>query len=364
MRADRLIALVLLLQGRGRITAPELAERLEVSVRTIYRDLDALSAAGVPVYADRGTGGGISLSDGYRLDLTALNRDEASALFLSTVPRPLADLGAGQVLDAALRKLSAALPAGARLEAERARQRLHLDPADWWQAHEPVPHLRTIQEGVWREQRLRLTYRRRDGNSTTRLVDPYGLVAKASVWYLVAADTGAAASAATHGTSDTARVAETPAAAGEASAGPADTSSAAQPEMRVFRVSRVEAAELTGDQARRPHSFDLPAFWAAWCAAFERDRPSYPVVLRIGAGFVPILPQVFGEGIKAVVANQGQAQADGTLILPLTFENAEVACARVLGLGPEIEVLSPTALRRKVAQRAAAIAAVYRERDP
>ncbi len=187
MRADRLIAVVLLLQARGRMTAPDLAARLGVSVRTIYRDLDALSTAGVPVYADRGAGGGISLPDGYRLDLTALNREEASALFLSTMPGPLADLGGGHILEAALRKVSAALPAGARHEAEQARQRLHLDPAEWWQTHEPVPHLRVVQEAVWQDRRLRLRYRRRDGSSASRLVDPCGLVAKTGVWYLVAA---------------------------------------------------------------------------------------------------------------------------------------------------------------------------------
>jgi predicted DNA-binding transcriptional regulator YafY len=369
MRADRLIALVLLLQARRRITAPDLAARLEVSVRTIYRDLDALSAAGVPVYAARGTGGGVSLPDGYRLDLTALHRDEASALFLSAVPGPLTDLGAGQVLEAALRKLSAALPAGARHEAERARQRLHLDPAEWWQTHEPVPHLRLVQEGVWQERRLRLTYRRRDGSTATRVVEPYGLVAKAGVWYLVAAD----AAPIPHGPHEADTLPDNP---GSMAGTVAPAGGAATPRggpqapphrvapPRVFRVSRVEAVQLTEEPAHRPAAFDLPAFWAAWCASFERDRPSYPVRLRIAADFVPALPRIFGEGIRAVIDGQGSVDADGTLVLPLTFENVEVACARVLGLGPQVEVLSPPELRQLVAQRASAVATVYQQPSP
>ena len=365
MRADRLIALALLLQARGRMTAPELAARLEVSVRTIYRDLDALSAAGVPVYADRGTGGGISLPDGYRLDLTALNREEASALFLSTLPRPLADLGAGQVLEAALRKLSAALPPAARSEAARLRERLHLDPAEWWQTHEPVPHLRAIQEAVWHDRRLRLTYRRRDGSSASRLVDPYGLVAKASVWYLVAA---VAPESTPHARGDGAGPEGRPERSPEGRASGAaddpwegfpDPRPTASPEVRVFRVSRVEAAEPTGEAARRPDDFDLPGSWAAWCAAFERDRPRYPVLLRVAPTFVPLLPQVFGEGIRAVIAGDGRIGEDGALVLPLTCESADVACARVLGLGPEVAVLSPAELRERVARRAAAVAASY-----
>jgi predicted DNA-binding transcriptional regulator YafY len=346
MRADRLIALVLLLQARGRMTAAELAERLEVAVRTIYRDLDALSTAGVPVYAERGTGGGIELPDGYRLDLTALNRQEASALFLSTVPGPLADLGAGQVLDAALHKLSAALPPGTRQEAERSRDRLHLDPSEWWRTPEPVALLRTIQEAVWDDRRLRVTYERPGRRPTERVVEPYGLVAKASTWYLVAADAADAA-----GTADPGDAADS---AALASAEPTHRS-----EAKVFRVSRVRAAELTDETSRRPAGFDLAAFWATWCAAFERARPSYPVVLRVQAALIPVLPKVFGDGVHRLVAERGRSEADGALVLPLTFESRDAACGQVLSLGPLAEVLSPPELRERLARQAAAICAVY-----
>jgi predicted DNA-binding transcriptional regulator YafY len=316
------------------MTAGDLAARLDVSERTIYRDLDALSTAGVPVTTERGPGGGVALPERYRIDLTALHRDEASALFLSAVPGPLTALGAGPPLDAALRKLSAALPAAVQRAAELARQRVHLDPADWWRPPEPVPHLRLIQEGVWQSQRLRVTYARPGGAAVVRRVDPYGLVAKASIWYLVA---------------------------GTVPDGPEP---AAGGPPRVFRVARVRAAELLAEPAHRPDGFDLAAFWAAWCEAFERERPSYPVLVRIQRALLPVLPRVFGEGIRAVLAAHGRPDADGAVVLPLTFENEAVACGRLLGLGPLAEVLAPCALRERVIQHATAIAAVYRADTP
>ena len=188
MRADRLLATVLLLQARGRLTAPELAERLEVSVRTVYRDLDALSAAGVPVYATTGRNGGVTLPPGYRPDLTALRPAEARALFLGGAPGPLTELGVGDVLDGALRKLSAALPATARGEAERARQRLLVDSTDFWQGPaRAAAHLRTVEGAVWGDQRLRISYARYGRAPSERVIDPYALVAKQGVWYLVGA---------------------------------------------------------------------------------------------------------------------------------------------------------------------------------
>ncbi len=207
MRADRLLSILLLLQTRGRITAGRLAEMLEVSERTIYRDLDALSAAGIPVYAERGPGGGCALTDGYRTNLTGLTETEIRTLFVPGVHGPLADLGLGRVLEDALLKLMAALPSVHRHDAQRVRQRLLLDAAGWFRGEEPVPYLHTVQEAIWQDRALMLTYRRPDGVNTERLVDPYGLVAKASIWYLVALDRAAA-------------------------------------EMRVFRVSRITEAAV------------------------------------------------------------------------------------------------------------------------
>src|SRR5512147_2861952 len=153
MRADRLLSLLMLLQARGRMTAQELARELEVSERTIYRDINALSASGVPVYAESGPGGGCALLDSYRTNLTGLTADEARALFMLSIPAPLDQLGVGQELRAALLKLSAALPSSRRPDEERARQRIHIDSLAWFQGEDPVPHLHTLQQAVWQDRR-------------------------------------------------------------------------------------------------------------------------------------------------------------------------------------------------------------------
>jgi predicted DNA-binding transcriptional regulator YafY len=341
VRADRLIALVLLLQARGRLTAEELAARLEVSVRTIYRDLDALSAAGVPVYAVSGRGGGVALPAGYRADLTALNPEEARALFLGGAAAPLAELGVGRILDAALRKLSAALPAGGDA-ADRARQRLLVDASDWWQAPpEPrdppappdapaPPHLRTIEEAVWRDRRLRLTYARYRRPAAERLLDPYALVAKQGVWYLVAADAAARG--------------------------------AALPEPRVFRVSRVQAAHVVDEPSRRREAFDLPRFWAAHCRAFLASVPSYLVTLRVHPSLAPRMVRNPVKG-WAAAGPAGEPDAAGWTVMRLDMEAPEVAYGTVLGYGPLLEVLEPPELRQRIARAATETAGLYLERS-
>jgi predicted DNA-binding transcriptional regulator YafY len=177
MRGERLLSILLQLQAGGRVTAGKLSERLEVSVRTIYRDVDALSGAGIPVYTDRGRGGGISLLDDFRTDLTGLTGDEARALFSFGGPQLASQLGLGPVLEGALRKLLAALPPGQRAGAQRARERLLVDPAPWRRSPEPTPHLDRVQDAVWNDARLRIVYRRGNGDRVTRTIDPYGLIA-------------------------------------------------------------------------------------------------------------------------------------------------------------------------------------------
>src|SRR5437868_4520088 len=221
MRADRLLSLLMLLQARGRMTAHDLAEELEVSERTIYRDVEALGIAGVPVVAERGPGGGCALLDGYRTNLTGLTEAELRALFLSTVSGPLADLGLKEAVNAAMLKLSAALPQVRLHDVDHMRQRVHLDPAAWFQPEEPTPYLNAIQDAVWHDQRLDITYRRVDGRRSKQCVEPYGLVAKASTWYFVGP------------------VVENPRIYGVSHIKPA------RKEMRTYRVSRVLSAEST-----------------------------------------------------------------------------------------------------------------------
>src|ERR1700694_963888 len=259
MRADRLLVLLLLLQTRGRVTAQSLSKRLEVSERTIYRDLVSLSMAGVPVYAERGPGGGWSLLEDYRTNLTRLTEAEVNTLFMSGMAGPLEDLGLGKAREDALLKLLAALPSVYRRNAEMARQRIHLDATGWFHHDEPVPYLPMIQEAIWNDRRLRLTYQRgSDHTLGERLVNPYGLVAKASVWYLVC------------------------------------TTAESGGEMRVYRVSRIQDAELSGEHFERPADFDLIAFWTSWMSSFEKSRYGYAVKLRLAPEHLAEISSLIG----------------------------------------------------------------------
>src|SRR5689334_14197279 len=187
MRASRLLSLLLLLQARGRMTAQALADELEVSVRTIYRDVDSLHAAGVPLYGDAGRAGGYQLLDGYRTRLTGLTSEEAGTLFLAGIPGPAAELGLGAVLAAAELKLRASLPGELAERAEAVRERFHLDAPGWFRADEPVPHLSIVADAVWRDRQLAVRYRRwKAPREVTRTLHPLGVVLKAGRWYLMA----------------------------------------------------------------------------------------------------------------------------------------------------------------------------------
>lgn len=320
MRADRLLSILLLLQARGRMTAEELAEELEVSVRTIYRDIDSLSIAGVPVYTERGPGGGCALLDTYRTNLTGLTQDEVRALFMMSIPAPLTELGVSQELKAALLKLSAALPAIRRQDEQRVRQRIHLDSVEWFHAKEPVPYLQTIQEAVWQDRRLYLAYHLPFRTQVERLVDPYGLVAKASVWYLVCARDS---------------------------------------HIRVHRVSHVLAAYPIDESFERPADFDLASYWKAWCAEVEKNRPRYPVTVRVAPSLISFLPKYFGHDIHAKINEAESMDADGWITFTLPFESLEDARDRILGFGRAMQVLEPQALRDSVLDYARQIVSAY-----
>jgi predicted DNA-binding transcriptional regulator YafY len=324
MRADRLLSLLMLLQTRGRLTAQELANELEVSERTIYRDLQALSTAGVPVYAERGPGGGCALLESYRTNLTGLTPQEARALFMLNIPAPLDQLGVTQELKAALLKLSAALPASRRGEEERSRQRIHLDSSWWFQADEAVPCLPAIQQALWQDRKLRLTYRADFGTQVQQVVAPYGLVAKASVWYLVY----------THPSGD----------------------------VRALQVSRVAEAVILDETFARPPGFDLAGFWKDWCAAFEDGRIRYLVTARMAPKLVPQLPYYFGDSIRDLLAQAPPADSEGWIVLTLPFESEAAARARILGFGRAAEVLEPVALRKSVIDFAQQITAFYQDK--
>lgn len=311
MRADRLVSLALLLQARGRMSARELAAELAVSVRTIYRDITALNAAGIPVMAESGPNGGCRLVDGYRFPLRGLLADEAEALLILGIPVVAAELGLADTLAAARRKVSAAGGGPAR-GAGPETALIHLDMPRWFRAAEPAPQLRTLAEAVRAGRRVRLGYRR-DGaaTATERVVSPLGLVNKAGVWYLVG-------------------------------------SAADRPEPRVYRAGRITSAQVLTDAAVRPAGFDLVAFWERWSAEFVTGRPKVEVRARLSATAFAALPYVFGDAGKDVARLAGSPGADGFREATFTFEDEQAAAQRLAGFGGEIEVLSPPAVRERL----------------
>jgi len=321
MRADRLLSILLLLQVHRRQTARELAHRLEVSERTIHRDMEALSAAGFPVFAERGTGGGWMLVEGYKTNLTGLNKDEIQALFLTKPLRVLADLGLDKASDAAMLKLSAALPSAHRDNAEHARQRIHIDPAGWNRAEEAVRLLPMLQQAVWQERKLRFTYERGGGcDPVERLADPLGLVAKGSAWYLVAAVEG---------------------------------------EIRSYRVSRIVDAELTDDRCIRPNDFDLAGYWEQSTVNFKAQLPQYTAVVR---AHPDVFPRLRFAGRFARIGQAEAPDADGWRRVTLRFDVEEMAVEWALSFGAMLEVLEPAILREKVIAAAKSLLVFYAER--
>ena len=338
MRAARLIKMVLLLQARPSMTAAELARELEVSERTVARDVLSLSEAGVPVYADRGRAGGYRLIGGYRTRLTGLGRSEAEALFLSGVPTALREMGLADAASAARLKVSAALRPELRDAASGAAQRFHLDAPGWYQEPEPPELLPAIADAVWDDRRITARYLRKD-TEVARELEPYGLVLKAGVWYLAARVEG---------------------------------------DYRVYRVDRftaVEADEGAGAAAptgvaeasdgrfSRDESFDLPAFWAERAAQFARSILREEVVLRLSARGVRQLPYVTERAAAREAIARAEAAGgpdeQGRLTVTLAVESAEVAYAQLLSLGPEGEILAPGELRTRMAAAARRTAALY-----
>ena len=320
MRADRLLALLMLLQTRGQMNARMLARELEVSERTIYRDVDALCAAGVPIYSETGQDGGYGLLDSYRTSLTGLSTEEVRALFMLNIPAPLTALGVAQAMKTALLKLAAALPAERRLDEALVRQRFYLDSIWWGQGEEMTPHLQTVHEAVWQDRKVRLSYQVGPVLMLDQVVEPYGLVAKAGIWYLVCAQQGS---------------------------------------VRVHRVAHLVDAQLMEESFSHPATFELASFWGEWCREQEANAGAYLVHLRVAPSFVAALPGYFGDRIRMQLTQAGPPDPDGWLPLAVAFESLEVARNRLLGFGSGVEVLKPLALRKSMLDFATQTAAVY-----
>ncbi|MFI6290729.1 helix-turn-helix transcriptional regulator [Nonomuraea sp. NPDC050790] len=311
MRASRLMSVILLLQGRGGMTAAELAEELEVSERTVHRDVLALAEAGVPVYADRGRRGGYRLLEGYRTRLTGLDRAEAEALFLSGVPGALREMGLQEVAATARLKAAAALSPGLRDAPATAAQRFHLDAPGWFAGDDPPPAaLAPLARAVWSDRVAELAYKGRQ-----RTLHPYGLVLKAGVWYLVA-----------H--------------AGD---------------FLTFRVDRVEAVTALEEGFARDPGFDLAAYWRRQSARFARSLLRETVTLRLSPAGVRMLRHIADPAaLEDALASLGE---DGTV--ELGVESVRVAYSQVLRFGPEAEVLGPPELRAMVREAVLRTARLY-----
>lgn len=311
MLASRLLSILMLLQTRGRMSAAALAREFEVSVRTIHRDIDQLSAAGVPVFADRGRNGGFQLMDGYRTNLTGLTQSEAETLFLAGLPGPAAQLGLAQTLSVARLKVMAALPARVAPGAERIAARFHLDPVGWFRGAEPLPSLQVVARALWSERILSLRYRRAGQQEfRQRKLGPLGLVLKGGIWYLVAQS-------------------------GKA--------------VRTYRVSAIFDAEIVEEAFARPDGFDLPSYWQRASREYEAGLYFETAEVRLSPKGFERLEALGPTVMDAASATAGKPDREGWVRATLPIESVDTGVRDLLRLGPEIEILGPPALRRAMA---------------
>ena len=319
MRASRLLSILLLLQTRGRMSAQTLADEFEVSVRTIYRDIDGLSAAGVPVYADRGRAGGFQLLDGYRTRLTGMTQTEVEALLLSGLPGPAAQLGLGQAMAAAQLKLVAALPNERRNEAGKIAARFHLDPLGWYQHAERADLVPLLAEAVWNERRIRMRY-----ESWTAVVErelePLGLAMKGGVWYLVARTGG---------------------------------------KPRTYRVSNIQALDVTTQRFTRPPRFDLAAYWSEWAKDFEARLYRDTAIVRFSPRGTQRL-QVLAPAVAASARRTARKpDKRGWVRAEIPIESISHAAGELLKFGADVEAIAPEALRERLRSISSEMASLY-----
>jgi len=292
------------------MTAGALAEELEVSERTIYRDVSTLQASGIPLWTETGPGGGIRLVDGWEMSLDGLTGDEAAALFLAGAPGAAAELGLGAVLAAAQAKVLSALPPELRTRAGRVRERFHIDAPGWFHREESLPCLAAVADAVWTQRRIDVRYRSGHGVVSRRL-DGLGLVLKAGTWYLVAAHRGKG---------------------------------------RTYRVSRIERATVRAESFSRPDGFDLAAYWQQSARDFDRSVLRSAVRLRLSPRALWLLPHVTdASAARRAVADGGPPDADGWRMVDLAVESEEVAAEQLVALGGGVEVIHPQKVRQALA---------------
>jgi predicted DNA-binding transcriptional regulator YafY len=318
MRADRLLSALLLLQGHRRMTGRELAHRLEVSIRTVHRDMEALGAAGVPVFALRGANGGWQLDENWRTQVPALDDAELRALLMAQ-PRMTGDSRLAAAAERAIGKLLAALPAPMRERASAMRQRLHVDPTGWRGTAENLEVLPAVQDAVARDRKLSMRYRAPAGEPGERIVDPLGLVAKGRVWYLVASTTSG---------------------------------------LRTFRVSRIETATMLDEPSVRPPDFDLADYWRSSSARLQQNWHQYTATLRLEPQSAR---QMRAYHVTTPVDGHDIPERPGWPTLRVSFDREDEACFVVMGLGTRVDVIEPDSLRDRVAAEASAVLSRLRQ---
>ncbi|MFO1253298.1 MAG: YafY family protein [Inhella sp.] len=329
MRSSRLLSILLRLQLRGRVTAAELAQEFEVAVRTVYRDIDALSAAGVPVHAERGRGGGIVLAPGWRMQLTGLTGSEARSLPLAGLHAAARDLGLGSdAVDVQL-KLLASLPPDVAADAGRMAERFHVDPLPWYHRPEALPLLPALATAVWEGRQVQVSYLGWSGGSD-RTLSPLGLVLKGGLWYLVAGAPGRGAKAA----------------------------------LRTYRASGIQSLKVLTAPVRRPAGFVLAAHWPQAVTEFEARLMTGRATVRLSEEGLRILRAVHPAAAEwalrtARPIRDGDARP-GWVEAELPTEDEAYAARQLLRLGTEVEVLAPLALREAVRQEATAVARRHR----
>ncbi|MCT1903694.1 YafY family protein [Oceanobacillus sojae] len=320
MRGDRLISILLMLQSQGRMTAKELSEKLEVSERTIYRDMEVLSGSGIPVFADRGKNGGWSLIDGYQTDLTGLKESEIRALFVPSSPQLLEDLGLTRISEDARNKLIASLPATFRDNAKDVWSRIHIDTSSWRGTKEKIASFEVLKNAIWENNKLGILYQRADGETNNYIVQPLGLVAKGNSWYLIAAKEDG--------------------------------------DIRNYRASRIQSAMPRKEAFERPVDFDIAAYWKKSKQAFIKALPTYVVWVKASG---EVLSRLSFSNYFVRVIETKSIDEKGWALMKLAFDTKEEAKRFILGFADQMIVTEPENLRAEILRMAEAAVAQYKK---
>lgn len=317
MRADRLLSLMFMLHANGRMTAADLSQQLEVSERTIYRDIDALSLAGVPVYTQAGINGGIFLDEDYRISLTGLTREQVASLFVTSDAGPLADLGLQRAAEDSLLKLFAALPQSQRQAVESMRSRLYIDPHGWFHDDNIPTILPLLQQAVWEDRQIEIVYEAVGQVAKARVLDAYSLVSKSDVWYLVARKPDG--------------------------------------EFRNYRLSRLQSVTVLETHFQRDADFDLADYWQQARAGFQQEMARsfgrYQATLRVH----PDAYWYIGSFLEGRYERLGDPDETGWLPVMIITSGMDEAVRHILSLGNRVWVEEPGALRKAVYDRARAV---------